>query len=128
MVHSWLMRTSALLVLSLAAPAFAQITIVNDAPSPSEVGRYHVLKASELTLKLDTQTGVTWSLCPHPKKAGKSTWCKFNANPLPAGPSGRYRIAEAFQIMLVDSVSGRTWSRCEDPTPEKKLSWCQVDD
>lgn len=113
----------------VASSAFAQLNIVNDAPSASEVGRYHVLKANELTLKLDTQTGVTWSLCPHAKKPGKSTWCKFSANPLPAGPSGRYRIAEAFQIMLVDSVSGRTWVRCDDPTPEKKQqAWCQVDD
>jgi hypothetical protein len=118
-----------LIVPLLAAPAFAQLNIVNDAPSPSEVGRYQVLKASELTLKVDTQTGVTWSLCPHPKKAGKSTWCKFNANQLPAGPSGRYRIAEAFQIMLLDTVSGRTWQRCDDPTPDKKQqAWCQIDD
>lgn len=116
------------LVLLIASPAVAQITIVNDAPSAAEVSRYQVFKANELTLKLDSQTGVTWSLCPSAKKAGKSTWCKFNANALPAGPSGRYRVSEAFQIMLVDTVSGRTWIRCDDPTPEKKLSWCPVED
>jgi hypothetical protein len=115
-------------ILVLSSSALAQQVIVNDAPTVSEIGRYHVVKANELTLKLDTQTGVTWSLCAHPKKAGKSTWCKFNANTLPAGPSGRYRIAEAFQIMLVDTVSGRAWSRCEDPTPEKKLGWCLIED
>ncbi|MBL8917762.1 MAG: hypothetical protein JNJ54_02800 [Myxococcaceae bacterium] len=121
------MRFLAALAL-LAVPAAAQIAIVNDAPSPSEVGRYQVLKANELTLKLDTQTGATWSLCPHPKKAGKSTWCRINASALPSGPSGRYRVTEAFQIMLVDTVSGRAWQRCEEPTPEKRLAWCQVED
>lgn len=122
------MRTLFILSFVVASAALAQVTIVNDAPSPSEIGRYQVLKANELTLKLDSQTGVTWSLCPHPKKSGKSSWCKFSANPLPAGPSGRYRIAEAFQLTLLDTVSGRTWQRCDDPTPEKKLSWCQIDD
>ncbi|MDX2012810.1 MAG: hypothetical protein SFW67_21610 [Myxococcaceae bacterium] len=122
------MRTLLFVVLAPASMALAQQVIVNDAPSASELGRYQVLKANELTLKLDTQTGVTWSLCPHPKKAGKSTWCRFNANTLPAGPSGRYRIAEAFQIMLVDTVSGRSWGRCEDPTPEKRLGWCLIED
>jgi hypothetical protein len=121
------MRLSFVLLVCSSA-ALAQQVIVNDAPTPSEIGRYQVLKANELTLKLDTQTGATWSLCAHPKKAGKSTWCRFNANALPAGPSGRYRIAEAFQIMLVDSVSGRTWARCEDPTPEKRLGWCPVEE
>jgi hypothetical protein len=117
-----------LVAVLLAVPAVAQVTIVNDAPSPAEIGRYQVLKANELTLKLDTQTGATWSLCPHAKKPGKSTWCRFNSNPLPSGPVGRYRVAEAFQIMLVDTVSGRAWQRCEDPTPEKRLAWCQVED
>lgn len=122
------MRALVLPIALFTSAAFGQITIVNDAPSAAEIGRYQVLKANELTLKLDTQTGVTWSLCQHPKKTGKSTWCKFNANPLPAGPSGRYRVAEAFAITLLDTVSGRTWQRCDDPTPEKKLSWCQVED
>ncbi len=122
------MRIALLFTLCCAAPALAQVTIVNDAPTVSEVNRYQVLKASELTIKLDTQTGSTWSLCPNLKKPGRSTWCKFNSNTLPSGPSGRYRIAEAFQIMLVDSVSGRTWQRCDDPTPEKRLSWCLIDD
>lgn len=122
------MRSALLAAFTVASLAFAQVNIVNEAPSPAEVGRYQVIKANELTLKLDSQTGVTWSLCPHAKKPGKSTWCKFSANQLPAGPSGRYRITEAFQIMLIDSVSGRTWLRCEEPTPDKKLAWCQVDD
>ncbi|MBE2253965.1 MAG: hypothetical protein IAE78_30840 [Myxococcus sp.] len=122
------MRTLLTLAILVSTAAAAQITIVNDAPSPAEVGRYQVVKANELTLKLDTQTGVTWSLCPHPKKTTRSTWCKFSANVLPAGPSGRYKLAEAFQITLLDTVSGRTWLRCDDPTPEKKLSWCQVED
>jgi hypothetical protein len=122
------MRISLLLSVLGVGSAFAQQVIVNEAPTPAETARYQVLKALDLTLKLDTQTGATWSLCVNTKKQSKAAWCKFNAPLLPAGPSGRYRIAEAFQIMLIDSVSGRSWQRCEDPTPEKRLAWCPIED
>lgn len=109
----------------LALPALAD-EIVNGAPSNSELGRYTVHKAQELTARLDSATGAVWFLCP---KKSKQAWCRAKDVPsLPAGPVGRYRLTDTTPLMLVDSVTGRAWQRCDLPTPEKGLAWCALED
>lgn len=114
-----------LIVTLLAAPAFAD-EIVNSAPSNAELGRYTVVRTADTTARLDTATGAVWFMCT---KKTKPAWCKAkDIASLPAGPVGRYKIADATPLILIDSVTGRSWQRCDLPTPEKGLAWCALED
>lgn len=109
----------------LSLNAFAD-EIVNNAPTSGELGRYAVVRAAELTVRIDTATGSAWYLCP---KKSKQAWCRAkDLQSLPAGPAGRYRLVESSPLMLLDTVTGRSWQRCELPTPEKGLAWCALED
>ena len=117
----------ALVVLVASTAALAADQIVGEQPSATEVDRYLVVRDGDTTLKLDSRTGASWTLCPVKKK---SSWCRVkDRSPYPAGPVGRYRIVPAVQpLMMLDTVSGRGWVRCDDPTPDKSFSWCPVEE
>ncbi len=119
-----------LLLSSLLASVALADEVVNDQPAATEIGRFQLARLSDVTLKIDSRTGVTWVLCPPAKKAtAKQTWCKVKDRaPYPAGPVGRYRVVDGSPAMMIDSVSGRTVTRCDDPTPDKSFSWCGIDE
>jgi hypothetical protein len=117
-----------LLLASLALSSTAALSdeIVNAAPSAAELSRYLVLKHGDTTLRLDSATGTTWTLCQRKTRQG---WCRTRDIPsLPGGPAGRYRLVEASPLLLLDTVTGRSWARCESPTPEKGVAWCALEE
>jgi hypothetical protein len=115
-----------LILCLLATSAFAD-EIVNAAPSSAELGRYSVVRAGDVTARLDSATGAVWFICSN--KKSKQAWCRAKDIPsLPAGPVGRYKIADAAPLILIDTVTGRSWQRCDLPTPEKGLAWCALED
>lgn len=118
-------RTVIAAALAFSTTALAD-EVVNAAPSPAELGRYSVVRTADTTARFDSATGATWFLC---SRKSKQAWCKAKEIPsLPAGPVGRYRLAETVPLLLIDSVTGRSWARCELPTPEKGLAWCALEE
>ncbi len=113
--------------------------VVTPKPESTELNRYSVLAldSSDITLKLDSATGVTWKLCAAAdKKSGAGVrWCPLQAKgSLPAGPAGRYSMVtdnalrKQPSVFLVDSVSGRSWVLCTSPVSEKQQAWCSLDE
>lgn len=117
----------ALLVLFASTAVLAADQIVNEQPTTAELDRYLVVKDGETTLKLDSRTGASWTMCQLKKKP---SWCRVKDRaPYPAGPVGRYRIVPGTSpLLMLDTVSGRSWLRCDDPTPEKSFSWCPIEE
>ena len=122
---------SLLVLLTLVPAVVVADEYVTDQPLPNEIGRFQIVKVQDVTLRLDSRTGVSWTLCTV-KKTSKIGWCKVkDRGVLPAGPVGRYRMVDSASptmMMMFDTVSGRAFNRCEDPTPEKQFSWCPIDD
>jgi hypothetical protein len=114
---------------SLVAVAAQAEESVTPTPSPTEISRFVVARAQNLTAKVDSMTGATWYLCASSRTRGRSAWCRFReVAGLASGPIGRYRLTEGSPLVLLDTVSGRAWARCDVPTPERGEAWCQVEE
>ena len=131
------------MIIALALAASTQLSlgqnVVTPRPEATELNRYSVLAldSTDITLKLDSMTGVTWKICPSPdKKSGAGLrWCPMPAKgSLPTGPVGRYTMVtdNAMRkqpgVFLVDSVSGRSWVLCASPVAERQQAWCALDE
>lgn len=122
------MTVRVLCLIAVLWSVASQADDVTPTPSPSELGRFVLHRAGDLTARLDSATGTSWYLCAN--KKSKQAWCRTKDIPsLPSGPVGRYRLTDGMPtLLLVDSVTGRSWIRCDMPTPEKGLAWCALED